>query len=140
MKIRGTPFDGNLGWAGGAGLKATFLDPPGHVLRYGLGGQFLYFQSEDRDSTGKWLEYDLWIGAAYKESTGLTPYGGIAYSRVDGKMGNFPARPALDSYKSPTAVGVFFGVEWKAGRGFRLGFDARLFGENSGTFSLGYAF
>ncbi len=140
LKIRGTPFDSNLGWAAGAGLKATFLDPPGHPLRYSLGGQFLYFQAGDRDSTGKWLEYDLWLGTAYKDWEKLTPYGGIVFSQVDGKMEDFPAKPALDAFKSPTAMGIFFGVEWKARPELRLGIDARLFGENSGTFSIRYEF
>jgi hypothetical protein len=140
LKIRGTPFDSNLGWAGGAGLRATFLDPPGHPLRYSAGGQFLYSEAGDRDSTGKWLEYDLWIGTAYKDLKSLTPYGGIVYSRVDGKMQNLPAKPSLDSFKSPTEAGMFFGVAWKASANFHLGIDARLFGENSGTFSLRYEF
>ena len=41
FQIRGTPYDSNPGIAGGAGLKATFLDPSGHPLRYSLGGQLL---------------------------------------------------------------------------------------------------
>ena len=140
LKIRGTPFDSNPGWAAGAGLKATFLDPPGHPLRYSVGGQFLYLQAGDGDPTAKWLEYDIWLGTAYKDWKRLTPYGGIVYSRVDGKMKNFPAKPALDEIKSPTAMGVFFGVEWKLRPDLHLGIDARLAGENSGTFSVRYQF
>ncbi len=140
LKIRGTPFDSNPGIAGGAGLKATFLDPPGHPLKYSFGGQFFYLEAGDRDARGKWYEYDLWLGVAYKDWKKLTPYGGIVYSRVDGKMQDFPARPALDEFKSPTAMGIFFGVDWKIKDKFHLGIDARLFGENSGTFSLHYRF
>lgn len=113
LEIRGTPFDSNPGMAGGAGLKATFLDPPGHPLRYSLGGQFFYMEEGDRDARSKWFEYDLWLGVAYKDGKNITPYGGIVYSRVDGKMQDFPARPALDEFKSPTAMGIFFGVDWK---------------------------
>ena len=71
-------------------MKATFLDPPGHPLRYSLGGQFLYTEEGDRDARSKWFEYDLWLGVAYKEGKNVTPYGGIVYSRVDGKMQDFP--------------------------------------------------
>jgi hypothetical protein len=140
LKIRGTPFDSNPGGAAGAGLKATFLDPPGHPLRYSIGGQFLFLQAGDRDSTGQWLEYDLWLGTAYKDWKNLIPYGGIVYSRVDGKMRGFPAKPALDEFKSPTPMGVFFGVDWKLRPAIHLGIDARLGGENSGTFSVRYQF
>ncbi len=140
LKIRGTPFDSNPGWAAGAGLKATFLDPPGHPLKYSLGAQFLYLEAGDRDARGKWFEYDLWLGTAYKDWKKLTPYGGIVYSRVDGKMKEFPARPALDEFKSPAAMGIFFGVDWKLYEHLLLGIDARLSGENSGTFSLQYRF
>jgi hypothetical protein len=140
LKISGTPFDSNPGWAGGGGLKLTFLDPPGHSLKYGLGGQFLYLEAEDRDAKGKWFEYDLWLGAAYKDWKKMTPYAGIVYSRVDGNMENFPAKPALDEFKSPTAMGVFFGVDWRLSERIYLGIDARLFGEYSGTFSARYHF
>ena len=140
LKIRGTPFDSNPGWAGGGGLKLTFLDPPGHPLKYSLGGQFLYLEAEDRDAKGKWFEYDLWLGAAYKDGKRMTPYGGVVYSRVDGKMKDFPAKPTLDEFKSPTAMGLFFGVDWRLSQRLYLGIDARLFGEYSGTFSARYAF
>ena len=140
LKISGTPFDSNPGWAGGGGLKLTFLDPPGHSLKYGLGGQFLYLETEDQDAKGKWLEYDLWLGVAYKDWKKMTPYGGVVYSRVDGKMENFPAKPTLDEFKSPTAMGVFFGVDWRLSERIYLGIDARLFGEYSGTFSARYHF
>ncbi len=140
VKIRGTPFDSNLGIAGGAGLKATFLDPPSHPLRYSVGAQFLYLQADDREAKAKWFEYDIWAGVAYKDWKKLIPYGGIVYSRVDGKMQDFPSKPALDEFKSPTAMGIFFGVDWKIKEKLHLGIDARLFGENSGTFSLRYYF
>lgn len=140
VKIRGTPFDSNLGIAGGAGLKATFLDPPSHPLRYSVGAQFLYLQADDREAKAKWFEYDIWTGVAYKDWKKFIPYGGIVYSRVDGKMQDFPSKPALDEFKSPTAMGIFFGVDWKIKEKLHLGIDARLFGENSGTFSLSYRF
>jgi len=140
LEIRGTPFDSNPGWAGGGGLKLTFLDPPGHPLKYSLGGQFLYLEAEDREATGKWFEYDLWLGVAYKDGKRLTPYGGIVYSGVDGNMKDFPSKPALDEFKSPTAMGVFFGVDWRLSEGLSVGIDARLFGEYSGTFSARYRF
>jgi hypothetical protein len=140
LKIRGTPFDSNPGWAGGGGLKLTFLDPPGHPLKYSLGAQFLYQEAEDRDAKGKWFEYDLWLGASYKDWKQVTPYGGVVYSRVDGKMEKFRAKPALDDFKSPTVMGLFFGVDWRLSERLSLGIDARLFGEYSGTFSAGYRF
>jgi hypothetical protein len=140
LKIRGTSFDSNPGWAGGGGLKLTFLDPPGHPLKYSLGAQFLYLEAEDRDAKGKWFEYDLWLGAAFKDWKRIVPYGGVVYSRVDGKMETFPAKPALDEFKSPTAMGIFFGVAWRLSERLSLGIDARLFGEYSGTFSAGYRF
>jgi hypothetical protein len=37
-------------------------------------------------------------------------------------------------------MGVFFGVEWKLRPDLHLGIDARLAGENSGTFSVRYQF
>jgi hypothetical protein len=107
IKIRGTPFDRNLGIAAGAGLKGTFLDPPGHPLRYGLGGQFLYAQADDQGATAKWFEYDIWLGVSYKDSKNLNPYGGVVYSRVDGKLQDFHPKPALDEFRSPTAAGIF---------------------------------
>jgi hypothetical protein len=140
LKIRGTSFDSNPGWAGGGGLKLTFLDPPGHPLKYSLGAQILYLEAEDRDAKGKWFEYDLWLGAAFKDWKRIVPYGGVVYSRVDGKMETFPAKPALDEFKSPTAMGIFFGVAWRLSERLSLGIDARLFGEYSGTFSAGYRF
>lgn len=140
LKIRGTSFDSNPAWAGGGGLKLTFLDPPGHPLKYSLGGQFLFLEAEDGDAKGKWLEYDLWLGAAYKDWKKMTPYGGIVYSRVDGKMENFPAKPSPEEFKSPTAMGVFFGLDWRLSKKLSLGIDARLFGEYSGNFSARYHF
>lgn len=121
-------------------MKATFLDPPGHPIRYSVGAQFFYTEAKDRDSKRRWFEYDLWVGAAYKDWKKRTPYGGIVYSRVDGKMKDFPSKPALDEFESPTAMGIFFGVDWKIYEKLHLGIDARLFGENSGTFSLMYRF
>jgi len=55
-------------------------------------------------------------------------------------MENFPAKPTLDEFKSPTAMGVFFGVDWRLSERIYLGIDARLFGEYSGTFSARYHF
>ena len=55
-------------------------------------------------------------------------------------MRNFPSKSALVEFRSPTAFGIFMGVGWEAYRRVWLGIDARLFGENSGTFSLTYRF
>ena len=110
LKIRGTSFDSSLGFAGGGGLKGTFLDPPGHPLRYSLGGQFLYTQTDSQGATAKWFEYDIWLGVSYKDLKNLIPYGGVVYSRVDGKLENFNPKPLLDEFRSPTAAGIFFGV------------------------------
>jgi hypothetical protein len=55
-------------------------------------------------------------------------------------MRNFPSKPALDEFSSPTAFGIFLEVGWEAYSRVRLGIDARLFGENSGTFLLIYRF
>ncbi len=140
LQIRGTPFDSDPGISGGAGLKISLLDIPGHPLKYALGGQFLYFETEDQDATAKWLEYDLWFGIAYREAKNITPYAGVVYSRVDGKLKDFPIKPALDDFKSPNAVGIFFGVDWRIYEKVQLGIEARLFGENSGSFSLTYRF
>jgi hypothetical protein len=116
------------------------LDPPGHPLRYSVGGQFLYAQVDNQGATAQWFEYDIWLGVAHKDWKNLIPYGGIVYSRVDGNMRNFPSKPALDEFRSPTAFEIFMGVGWAAYRRVWLGIDARLFGENSGTFSLTYRF
>ncbi len=140
LKVRGTSFDSDPGISGGAGLKLTFLDIPEHPIKYSLGGQFMYFETKDQDATGKWLEYDLWLGIAYREGKKIVPYGGVVYSRVDGKLKDFHARPALEDFKSPTSVGIFFGVDWKLYEKINLGIEARLFGENSGSFSLMYRF
>ena len=140
LKIRGTSFDSSLGIAVGGGLKGTFLDPPGHPLRYGLGGQFFYMQTDSQGATAKWFEYDIWLGGSYKNLRTLTPYGGIVYSRVDGKIENFNPKPALDEFKSPTAAGIFFGISWPSSQNTNLGIEARLFSENSGTISLNYRF
>jgi hypothetical protein len=140
FKIRGTPFDSSLGIAAGGGLKGTFLDPPAHPLRYSLGGQFLYIQTDNQGATAKWFEYDIWLGASYKDLKNLIPYGGVVYSRVDGKLENFNPQPALDKFKSPTAAGIFFGIDWPLSKKTNLGIEARLFSENSGTLSLMYRF
>jgi hypothetical protein len=140
LQIRGTPFESDPGISGGAGLKISLLDIPGHPLKYGLGGQFLYFETEDQDATAKWLEYDLWLGVAYREAQNITPYTGVVYSRVDGKLKDFPIRPALGDFKSPNAVGIFFGVDWHIYEKFQLGIEGRVFGENSGALSLLYRF
>ena len=140
IKIRGTPFDSNLGIAAGGGVKGTFLDPPGHPLRYSVGGQFLYTQGSDQGATAKWFEYDIWLGASYKGLKNLIPYGGVIYSRVDGKLQDFQSKPALDEFRSPTAAGIFFGMNWPWSKKTNLGIEARLFSENSGTISLMYRF
>jgi hypothetical protein len=140
LKIRGTSFDSSLGIAAGGGLKATFLNPPGHPLRYSLGGQFLYTQTDSQGATAKWFEYDIWLGASYKDMKNLIPYGGIVYSRVDGRLENFNPRPALDDFRSPTAAGIFCGVRWPMSQKTYLGVEARLFSENSATASLYYGF
>lgn len=67
LKIRGTSFDSSLGIAAGGGLKGTFLDPPDHPLRYSLGGQFLYMQTDSQGATAKWFEYDM-AGRVLQES------------------------------------------------------------------------
>jgi len=52
-----------------------------------------------RDPTAEWLEYDICWGPLYKDGKRLTPYGGIVYSRVDGKMKDFPAKAGhLDEF------------------------------------------
>ncbi len=140
IKLRGLPFSSDPGFAGGAGLKVNFLDPPEHPLRYSAGGQFLYSQAEDGGATGKWFEYDLWLGVAYKDWKKLTPYGGVVYSGVDGKLTDLPAEAAVGDFKSATGMGVFFGVDWKIYERWHLGVDARLSGENSGNVSLVYRF
>lgn len=136
IKIRGTPFDSNLGIAAGGGVKGTFLDPPGHPLRYSLGGQFLYAQTDDQGATAKWFEYDIWMGMFYKEWKNLNPYVGVVYSRVDGKLQDFQSKPALDEFRSPTSAGIFFGIDWLLSKKRNLGIEARLFSENSASLSL----
>ncbi len=37
-----------------------------------------------------------------------------------------------------SAIGVFWGFDWKLRPAIHLGIDARLGGENSGTFSVRY--
>jgi hypothetical protein len=138
--IRGTPFDSSLGIAGGGGLKGTFLDPPGHPLRYSAGGQFLYTQTDSQGGTAKWFEYDLWLGASYKDLRKVIPYGGVVYSQVNGKVEHFGPKPALDDFRSPTATGIFFGVHWPWIKNIDLGIEARLFSENSGTISMNFGF
>lgn len=140
FKIRGTAFDSSLGIAGGGGLKGTFLDPPGHPLRYSVGGQFLYTQTDSQGGTGKWFEYDLWLGVSYKDIRKVIPYGGVVYSQVNGKVENFSPKPALDDFRSPTSAGIFFGVRWSMSQKTHLGIEARLFSENSATASLYYGF
>ena len=140
LKIRGTSFDSSLGIAAGGGLKATFWDPPGHPLRYSLGGQFLYMQTDSQGATAKWFEYDVWLGASYRDLKNLLPYGGVVYSRVDGKLDNFNSKPALDDFRSPTAAGIFFGVRLPMSQKTYVGIEARLFSENSATAFLYYGF
>ncbi len=140
VKIRGTSFDSNPGIAAGGGLKGTFLDPPNHPLRYSLGGQFLYMQAKDEGAEDKWLEYDLWLGMAYKEMGEFVPFGGIIYSRIDGKMKNFPSQPMLDEFKSPTTAGFFLGFDWSFSKGKILGMEFRGISENSGMVSFGVRF
>jgi len=140
LRIRGTSFDSDPGIAAGGGLKVNFLDPPGHPLRYSVGGQFLYSQTEDGGGTAKWFEYDIWAGIAYKDLKDLVPFGGIVYSRVDGKLKDFPSQPALNEFKSPTAMGIFLGLDWNMNKQMTLGVEFRGFAENSGTISLRYRF
>lgn len=140
LKIRGTSFDSSLGIAAGGGLKGTFLDPPGHPLRYSLGGQFLYMQTDSQGATAKWFEYDVWLGASYKDLKNPIPYGGVVYSRVDGRLENFNPKPALDDFRSSTAAGIFFGVRWPMSPKTHLGIEARLLSENSASASLYYGF
>ena len=118
----------------------TDLEPPGHPLRYSLGGQILYMQTDSHGATAKWFEYDVWLGAFYKDSKNLTPYGTVIYSRVDGRLENFIPKPALDDFRSPTAAGIFFGVRWPMSPKTHLGIEARLLSENSATASLYYGF
>lgn len=140
LKIRGTAYDGSSGVAGGAGLKATFLDPPNHPLGYSLGGQFFYTQPGDGGADANWFEYDIWAGISCKKRKDFIPYGGIIYSRVNGKLKNFPLRPMLDDFESPTAAGIFLGLDWQINQKTKLGFELRGGSENSGTFSLSYRF
>jgi hypothetical protein len=105
-----------------------------------VGGQFLYAQADNQGATAQWFEYDIWLGVAYKDWKNLIPYGGIVYSRVDGKLENFPAKPTLDEFRSPTDAGIFFGIDWPLSKKTNLGIEARLFSENSGTLSLMYRF
>jgi hypothetical protein len=140
LKIHGTSFNSSPGIAGGGGVKINFLDPPGHPLRYSLGGQFLYSQIDDSGATAKWLEYDIWAGVAYKDLKDLVPFGGIVYSRVDGKLKDFPSQPALNEFRSPTAMGIFMGLDWHIDKRMTMGVEFRGFAENSRTISLRYRF
>ena len=109
-------------------------------MRYSAGGQFLYVQADNQGGTAKWFEYDIWLGVSHKDWKNLIPYGGIVYSQVNGKLENFPAKPTLDDFRSPTAAGIFFGIDWPLTKKTILGIEARLFSENSGTLSLMYRF
>jgi len=140
LKVRETSFEGSPGISAGGGVKLNFLDPPGHPLRYSVGGQFLYSQIDDGGATAKWFEYDIWGGVAYKDLKDLVPFGGIVYCRVDGKLKDFPSQPALNEFKSPTAMGIFLGLDWNMNKQMTLGVEFRGFAENSGTISLRYRF
>ena len=105
-----------------------------------MGGQFLYTQTDNQGGTAKWFEYDLWLGASYRDVRKVIPYGGFVYSQVNGKVEDFSPKPALDDFRSPTAVGIFFGVNWPSSKNTNLGIEARLFSENSGTVTLMYRF
>ena len=109
-------------------------------MRYSLGGQFLYMQTDSQGATAKWFEYDIWLGGSYKNLRNLTAYGGILYSRVDGKVENFNSQPALNDFRSSMAAGIFFGVSWPLSKKTNLGIEARLFSENSASASLYYGF
>jgi len=82
----------------------------------------------------------LWPGVAYHDWKKMNPCREVVYSRVDGKRENFPAMRALDEFKSPTAMGIFFGGDWWLTEKIYLKGDARLFGEHSGTFSAQHHF
>jgi hypothetical protein len=59
---------------------------------------------------------------------------------MDGKLQDFPSKPALDEFRSPTVAGIFFGINWPWSKRTNLGIEARVFSENSGTIFLMYRF
>ena len=140
FKLQGVSLGSTPENALGGGIKATLLDPSAHPLRYGLGGQFLHLQAEDRDSAGKSVEYDLWVGLFYREEKRILPPGWGVYSGLDEERKNFRPRTGWEAFKSPTPAGIFFGLGYPVAPNFQLGIDASLLGENSGTFTLRYRF
>ncbi len=139
-KFQGISLGSNLENASGGGIKPTLLDPSAYPLRYTPGGQFLHLSAEDRDSAGRRVEYDLWVGFFYREERKVVPTGWGGNSGSDGEITNFRPRTGWEAFKSPTPAGIFFGVGYPVAPNFQLGIDASLLGENSGTFTLRYRF
>jgi len=140
FKFQGISFGSNLEDAAGGRIKPTLLDPSAYPLRYSPGGQFLHLSAEDRDSAGKSVEYDLWVGLFYREEKRILPPGWGVYSGLDEERKNFRPRTGWEAFKSPTPAGIFFGLGYPVAPNFQLGIDASLLGENSGTFTLRYRF
>jgi hypothetical protein len=140
FKFQGISLGSNLENAAGGGIKPTLLDPSAYPLRYSPGGQFLHLSAEDRDSAGKRVEYDLWVGFFYREEKKVVPPGWGVNSGSDGEINNFRPRTGWEAFKSPTPAGIFFGLGYPVAPNFHLGIDASLLGENSGTFTLRYRF
>jgi len=140
FKFKGISLGSNLESAAGGGIKPTLLDPSSYALRYSPGRQFLHLSAEDRDSAGRRVEYDLWVGFFYREERKVVPTGWGGNSGSDGEITNFRPRTGWEAFKSPTPAGIFFGVGYPVAPNFQLGIDASLLGENSGTFTLRYRF
>jgi hypothetical protein len=140
FKFQGISLGSNLENAAGGGIKPTLLDPSAYPLRYSPGGQFLHLSAEDRDSAGKRIEYDLWVGFLYREERRVVPTGWGGNPGSDGEITNFRPRTGWEAFKSSTPASIFFGVGYPVAPNFQLGIDASLLGENSGTFTLRYRF
>jgi hypothetical protein len=140
FKFQGISSGSNVENAAGGGIKFTLLEPSAYPLRYSPGGQFLHLSAEDRDSAGKRIEYDLWLGFFYREERKVVPPGWGGNSGSDGEIKNFRPRTGWEAFKSPTPAGIFFGLGYPVAPNFHLGIDASLLGENSGTFTLRYRF
>jgi hypothetical protein len=140
FKFKGISLGSNLDNAAGGWMKPTLLDPSSYALRYSPGRQFLHLSAEDRDSAGKRVEYDLWVGFFYREEKEVVPPGWGVNSGSDGEIKNFRPRTGWEAFKSQTPAGIFFGLGYPVAPNFHLGIDASLLGENSGTFTLRYRF
>lgn len=142
-------FEKSLGFAYGGGFNASVYHWRRMRLGFDAGAEYLMGSNEDERKSGvrtqtitaDWKELTLSFKTRYLGFNNLVPYGGVAFSMLDGtiELDSAGTKTEMD-YNEADSFGILLGGNYYLGRHLIFQTEARFLDETSLALSVKYRF